>query len=352
MERVRAVVGLYQARPSNFNEEMTSMQTIDPLGFGQVQHLPFCKNVAWQAELAKLAYPEDTRSQPEFLQRSRALAGRILTPEINAAIARFREPAGPPAIVIRGLPVGNLPGTPADGLRPLGKDGVSEGVLLGILEQIGNAISYRNEKHGELVQQVVPLEGETRTNTNTARAEFGHHTDNAFIPPHLRQQIIGLLGLRNPSRAATTLLPLQMLLAAMPDRLTAALHEPLVRFPASKSFDFLGWELLSPPRPVLYEDADGVTRLNGNVYATNAVNEASGQVLREFFEVIRSLNPLQIVLDAGDCLIFRDDSAMHGRVAFEGDRWIQRAYARFELEAVRQVQPVGRVFEVSDLLFG
>jgi hypothetical protein len=315
------------------------------------EHLPDENRAAWQSALRSWPFPTDLRGMLKFFEQSKRVALSSLPARVVELLRNFSTASGPIAILLDNLPTGKLGPTPKDGQRPASKDSVSEAVLAGILQIVGFPMAWTNEKLGELFQQIVPLDG-VNGNTNGARNTFQMHSDNPFVDARFRQQIIALNGLRNPSRAATLLLPITDILAAMDPALEAALRRPVVRFPAPLSFELGGWSVLTEPRPVIYT-AHGTDHIAANVYSMEPTKPGDTVVL-EFRALVESLAPRRIVVDAGTMLIFRDDRALHGRDEFRGDRWLQRAYARFDLTPLQQVAGTSSstyTFDARDFIF-
>ena len=279
---------------------------------------------------------------------------KILTPTQLRTAERFSNPAFQTAIVVENLAIGKFGATPADGLQPADKCITSEAVILGIAGLLGFPLGYSNEKRGEIVQQVVPIDSpKTNLNSNASRQRFGFHVDNIFIKPDYRQQVIGLLCLRNPSQAATLLLDLPDLVNAMTEEMFDWALQPNCRFPVSASFDVGGKQLLTEPRSILYTGRDGMLRINANAYNMRGVTEDDNAMITKFSELTNSINHHRLVLEPGQMLLFRDDFAMHGREPFEGDRWLQRVYVRFDLEALLATtnDRSARVFDVKNFYF-
>jgi len=81
----------------------------------------------------------------------------------------------------------------------------------------GEILSYLNEKLGAPIQEVAPIQGMERIQSNAGRVQFGFHSDNAFLPRRFRQNGILLYGLRNQDAATLVLTAGQIMEAAPPD---------------------------------------------------------------------------------------------------------------------------------------
>lgn len=289
----------------------------------------------------------------QLASAARSSCQRILQDLQIRFLMGFRTPAANTAILIQNLPIGYFGPTPLDGLRPRTKCLTSEAVMLGIAAIIGYPIGYLNEKNGEIIQQIVPIDSQTTENSNGSRRVFGFHSDNNFLKPQFRQEVIGLLGLRNPSGAATLLLDLPDLINAMPEELFNWSMKPNCRFLASKSFEMGGKLLYTEPRPLLYPGHDGLLRINANTYQMRGVSPVDDKMIEEFVKLTQLVKHHRIIIQPGELLLFHDDFALHGREPFEGDRWLQRIYVRFDLDRLWSiyVDRTTRVFDAKRLYF-
>lgn len=284
---------------------------------------------------------------------ARSFVAEVLSRHQRRTCELFTSTAKHTALVIGNLPVGQLGRTPSDGFRPKDKDSVSEVVALGLMSLLGYPIGYFNERGGEIVQQVVPVEEVKAKNTGLSRASFGFHADNAFLRAKYRQELIGLLCLTNPSGAGTLLLALATLIREMSDRLWEWAFEANVRFAAPASFDLGGAIVYTEPRPMLYLGTEGLPRFQGNTYSVKGLTPKDDEMIAEFVALANSVEHHRVVLTPGEFLVFHDDAAMHGREPFEGDRWLQRLYGRFSLEDLWGVtgDRAARVFDVRQFFF-
>jgi len=284
---------------------------------------------------------------------ARSIICNALDREQHLCIERFVNPANHTAVCIENLPIGRIGETPKNGQRPDDKDLISEAIGLGMAGLLGYPIGYLNEKNGEIIQQVVPIDDLNVMNSNSSRSLFGFHVDNIFIKPNFRQELIGLFCLRNPSGAATLLLELPKLIEAMTDEMWNWAWKARCRFPASASFDMGGSLVYTAPRPILYHGVDGLPRVNANTYNMRGLSADDDKMIEKFVALTNAVDHHRISLRSGQLLLFHDDFAMHGREPFEGDRWLQRVYVRFDLHDLWAVvgNRSARVFDVRQFFF-
>ena len=300
--------------------------------------LPSAAREQWLHTIRDFAFPRhDRRDWAEFRTLSRQAAAAILPQEVIDLSREFARPGGHDAIVIDNLPVDvNLGPTPPDGQRPSQKKAVSEAVITGIVECMGYEVfSYQQEKQGELFHQLVPVSGQEDKQSNTGRAKFDFHTDNANIPTRFRQECLGLFGLRNENYVSTMVITIEDLKHALPYALLQKLRYPIYRLPAPLSFDLADWTVLSEPRPIIWTDDGGIDRIalprSDFAQADPEAEEAIGR-LRALLD---TMEPRRVVVSPGRFLAFRDNRVLHGRDKVVGDRWLQRVYFSRMLDCLR-----------------
>src|ERR1700687_2063465 len=153
-------------------------------------HLPDLNRDSWSRAANALAFPDyhDLNAWNAFSDASVNLTLRHLPEHFAEALDEFFSPTGIPALMFENLPVDpELPPIPSDGLRPRDKQAVSEAVICGIVGLHGEILSYLNEKSGAPIQEVAPIQGMERIQSNAGRVQFGFHSDNAFLPRRFRQ---------------------------------------------------------------------------------------------------------------------------------------------------------------------
>jgi hypothetical protein len=253
---------------------------------------------------------------------------------------------------IENLPVDpDLPPIPADGKRPAGKSPVSEAVILGLIAPWAEILSYVNEKEGVPIHEVTPIRGLEKVQSNAGRAPFGYHSDNAFLPPQFRQEGLVLFGLCN-QETATLVLSAEQIAEAAPARLIAALARPAFRHACPLSYQ-LPERIMSEARPILWRDDLGRMHVTAASSTIEPADEEARRALEEFRALLASLEPLRMVIGPGTALLLKDDRVLHGRDAVSGPRWLQRAYFRESLSALRAAtgsDPRAFSFDVRSLV--
>jgi L-asparagine oxygenase len=303
-----------------------------------VLQLPERNREAWTLDTSTLSYPDyrDLNAWNAFREGSVNLALRHLPEHFAEALDEFFAPTGIPALMFENLPVDpHLPRTPADGMRPRDKQAVSEAVICGIVGMYGEILSYLNEKFGAPIQEVAPIRGMERIQSNAGRVRFGFHSDNAFLPREFRQKGILLYGLRNQD-AATLVLTAGQIMEAAPADLAASLAKPIFRHACPASFSFSGAPAVSAPCPILWRDELGLARVSAASSSIEPLTPEAAEALNCFRELVMALEPARVVVRPGTALLFKDDRVLHGRDSFAGSRWLQRAYFTDSLDPLRK----------------
>jgi L-asparagine oxygenase len=283
----------------------------------------------WQAESVRLTYPvpQPPQDWTAFTAHAVKTADRHIPAEIAAAIGDFFRGIGPDAILLENLPVDpTLPATPSDGKRPAGKTAVTEAVMAGVIESHAAIVSYTSEKAGAPIHEVAPVVGLEEVISSAGRTTFAYHTDAAFLAPRFCPRGLMLMGLRNQPNAPTAILSLDRMMEAADAKLLRSLARPIFLHPAPASFELKEATL----GPILWKDSAGVSRI---AVQTHAVLPAPGAgeaearaALANLQNLIASLEPERVALSPGNAVLFRNDRVLHGRDAFLGERWLQRAY--------------------------
>jgi L-asparagine oxygenase len=254
------------------------------------------------------------------------------------AIRNFRHDPGRDGI----LTIGNLPIEP-DTLPPTPtvRDSVERATtvpatvatLLG--QQLGEVVAYRDEKHGALVQNVVPVAALATSQSNGGSVPLEFHTENAFHP-HC-PDYVGLLCLRpaHQDQVGTQVAAVRPALALLDGATRAILHE--ARFVTSAPPSFRSADS-SLPHPVLSGSAEDPD-IRVDFHATSALDPRAGQALVRLREALLEVRS-DLVLQPGDMVFVDNRVVVHGRVGFtpryDGrDRWLHRVFVHLDNRRTR-----------------
>jgi L-asparagine oxygenase len=277
--------------------------------------------------------PDLPIGHPDFV-RAAAHAAHTLPAVVHDALVDFVDAvpqAG--AIVLRGMPVGELPLTPPSPTAALVKDRVSEFVLLTVARRLGQPVGYLPEHGGDLVQNLVPTAGNADRQVSTSsKVELMFHTEAAFHPH--RPRYLLLLCLRGDPAALTTLSSVFEVLPFLPTAVVDTLFEPRFCTAVDESYLHGRCNVLSAPMSVLRGDRARPSMVFDADLMVGIDAEAD-DALRTLGSVVAS-HKVGLALQAGDLLVVDNDVAVHGRTPYEPrfdgyDRWLQRSMAVTDL---------------------
>ncbi|HKS98941.1 MAG TPA: TauD/TfdA family dioxygenase [Rugosimonospora sp.] len=250
------------------------------------------------------------------------------------------DPGRAGTLLLHNLPVGeNLPPTPVVHESVERRATVAAATQMLLALQLGEVIAYREEKHGALVQNVVPVPGHERRQSNAGSVPLELHVENAFHPH--RPDYVALLCLRpDPTgsarliascvRQATALLPVPVLRVLGQSRFTTQ---------APPSFVHGG---AGAPHPVLAgapEDPDVVVDFHATTGLDSLASEALAQLRWALTEVAQAIAPQR-----GDLVVLDNRLTIHGRTGFDPrydgtDRWLHRTFVHLDHRRSRASRP-------------
>ncbi|MEU5956275.1 TauD/TfdA family dioxygenase [Streptomyces sp. NPDC047525] len=272
-----------------------------------------------------------------WLDQARALSSG-LPAGVRAAIRRFRhDPGSGGLMTLRNLPVGDteLPPTPtvAGSVERAATVPAAVAVLLSL--HLGEIASFREEKTGALVQNVVPVPGQETEQSNAGSIPLDLHVENAFH--RNRPDYVGLLCLRgdHTGAAGTLTSSIREALPLLSDEDLEQLRSPAFVTEPPPSF---GAGDSTPVHAVLEGDpADPNVRVD--FHATHARDDAGKLALERLRDVFLDV-ATELVLQPGEMAFVDNRVAIHGRTAFtpryDGrDRWLHRTFVHLDHRRTR-----------------
>jgi len=256
-----------------------------------------------------------------------------LPPRLLAALRSYRsDPGLDGTLTIVNLPItaDPLPPTPnvPDSVERAATAPASVAMLLG--QQLGEVIAYRDEKHGALVQNVVPVPKLASSQSNGGSVPLELHTENAFHPN--RPDYVGLLCLRGAQedRVGTRVAAVRRALPLLDEVDRTILHE--ARFITAAPPSFVSADR-SEPHPVLRGCVDDPD-ICVDFHATSALDAAAARALSQLREALTEVE-CELVLQPGDMVFVDNRLVVHGRIAFwpryDGtDRWLHRIFVHLD----------------------
>lgn len=282
------------------------------------------------------APPDAPAGSPPFVAAA-GRAARHLSPPVHDALVAFADAGHPSgALLLRGLPVGNLgptPSSPTDADALARKDRISEQTLLTVARRLGQPVGYEPEHGGDLVQNIVPTPtASDRQVSTSSRVTLMFHTEAAFHPH--RPRYLLLLCLRGDPSATTTLCSISEVLPHLDPDTVQTLFEPRFRTAVDESYLHGRRNVLGPPMPVLSGDREQPTMVFDAdlMVGTDTGADAALQTL----STAVAAHATGAVLEPGDLLVVDNFAAVHGRSPFapryDGtDRWLQRTFVVSDL---------------------
>lgn len=258
---------------------------------------------------------------------------------VRATVRRFRRDSGTTgALVVSGLPLGpdGVPDTPIRDGSVQRTATVPAAVLMMFAAGLGDPASFRPEKSGALVQDVVPVPGKEDFQGNAGSVLLSFHIENAFHPHRpdfvmlscLRADHEGVAGLRT----ACVRQVFDLLGASARDALFSAefVTEPPPSFGATDG---------DPTPHAVLTGAPDDPDLQIDFAATRPLTTRAGEAMDELQKLFAD-HAHTHYLTPGSLAIVDNRVTVHGRTAFEPrydgrDRWLQRTFSLADFRASR-----------------
>ncbi len=287
------------------------------------------------AVLACLPDPSEPVGSPDFL-RAAAHAGRLLSAPVHDALVDLVDEGAPAgALLVRNLPVGDVPATPSSPTGPSTKDAVSEFLLLTVARRLGQPVGYEPEHGGQVVQNLLPTAADADRQTSTSSAvDLEFHTETAFHRHKPRYLL--LLCLRGDPEARTLLCAISQVVDRLPLGVRQVLREPRFRTGIDESFTGERTDRLGHLVPVLAgTEASPTFTFDADLMV--GIDDEAAAALEALRLTIREEH-VGVALRTGDLLVVDNSVSVHGRSSFPArfdgtDRWLQRTFVVSDLAA-------------------
>lgn len=267
---------------------------------------------------------------------------------LRQRLREFRhDPGESGALLVRNLPGAAARPTPHE---PGSVERISTvgAAVIGLLSMhLGAMISYRNEKSGALVQNVVPVPGYEAQQSNAGSTRLEMHVENAFHPR--RPDYVGLLCVRADHErvAGLQLSCIRKALGALPDAIRLVLSEPRFSTQAPPSFNRL--DDAAPMHAVLTgEPTDPDVQVDFHAtYGHDLEAKSALEVLRDAVTAVAET----LVLEPGDLALVDNRVTLHGRTLFTprydgNDRWLYRTFVHLDHRRSRALRALdGQVLD-------
>ena len=273
---------------------------------------------------------------PDTLLRTAGHLARVLPAAVHDALVDFADAPHPSgALLLRAMPVGQVPPTPSTPTTGTGKDLTSELSLLTVARRLGQPVGYLPEHGGTVVQNILPTPvAADRQVSTSSKVELMFHTEAAFHPHRPRYLVLLCLRGDPDGEARTTLASIRELLPRLPLRVRRVLFEPRFRTAADESYVGGRPTQLGAPVAVLTGAWDSPSMVFDADLMVGTDDEAD-RALQALAAAVRE-HHTGVVLQAGDILVVDNTVAVHGRSPFRArfdgtDRWLQRAFVVADL---------------------
>ncbi len=300
-------------------------------------HAPIAEvdNAGDDALLALLPDRAEPVGTPAFL-RAAAHAGRLLSAPVHDALVDLVDEGAPAgAILVHGMPVGDVPATPSAPTDPTTKDQVSEFVLLTVARRLGQPVGYQPEHGGQVVQNLLPTAADAARQTSTSSAvDLEFHTETAFHRHKPRYLL--LLCLKGDPEARTLLCAIGQVVDRLPLGVRQVLREPRFRTGIDESFTGERTDRLGHLVPVLAGTEEAPT-FTFDADLMVGIDDEADRALEALRLAIRQEH-VGVALRTGDLLVVDNSVSVHGRSSFQArfdgtDRWLQRTFVVSDLAA-------------------
>jgi hypothetical protein len=195
-------------------------------------------------------------------------------------------------------------------------------------------LGFAGEKKGEYIHQVIPVVGREESRSNEGSNLFEAHME----APHLPEppDLVMITYLKNRERGPTALWPIEVLMSFMTAEDIELAQQPRFSVEMGESWGERKWFNY----PIFERLSTGDFSMRLDLTSMKGVDDEAQSLLNKLFEACattdcRLQNHLELVMDAGDVLLFDNRRNCHGRVPIpsiglpEGDRrWLQRVYLR------------------------
>ena len=308
------------------------------MGVSELVHDPQARE-RLEARFAQLGDPRDGLSDALMLtDELRA----YFADEVRAAFRELRAcPASPHGVLVRGAGRDpTLPRTPWDAEMPVERaTHVGEWILLTLASWLGTVVSYREQRAGQMLNNIVPVPGsEDEVSSQGSRSTLGLHRECTFS--EVGPDFIGLYCHRG-GEVATTVVSAARLQSHLTEQRWGVLREPRFVTPLPPAFCRGG----QPSTPLLPHRVFLGDRENPEIRVDMTLTRGADSEAEEALEALRTIacdaDVLErITLHPGDVLFLDNRKCLHGRESFAArfdghDRWLVRLYVKADLWSCR-----------------
>lgn len=280
----------------------------------------------------------------------------VLPAELLRVLRAFRRHSSPTGgLLVRGLPVFEVPPTPGDPKLGIGTRLTAAGLLGIIAAVIGDQYGFRPELGGQIIQDIVPVYGFEETQQSvSSTAELYTHVELAFTDDRADHLALFCLRADHEKVAATTLSPIEAILPSLSAETIEILGQE--RYKTTVDMSFLrGIGRVEPiyagPIRVFSGNPDR-PRIRAD-FAETTGTDPDAQAALDQLRRAAEKEAISVCLEPGDLLLVDNHHAFHGRTPFTArfdghDRWLLRTSTTRDLSRSAAHRPGdGRVIEID-----
>ncbi|WP_115825552.1 TauD/TfdA family dioxygenase [Xenorhabdus cabanillasii] len=273
----------------------------------------------WQEELYGVTR-NVTGINKEIIIKSKEIAEKFL-PDIKELRNEINYGKG--YVQFSNIPIDKaIPSVPTDGTVSKEKGIISELSILGVSNALGfNPFSYKEEKDGALVHEIVPVKSKENVPSNNGTVEFDYHTDAAYLNRYIRPHTLSLVCLTDKYKTGTRLASLSEALEKISKDEIDILMSKLYIHTAPATFN-VNFE---KTKTSVLDRIDGIYEMKVAFHNTTGINEKAQKALSSLHDAIDSV-VFTHEWQPGNLIIFNNLRCVHGRGEVKGERWLQRCY--------------------------
>lgn len=263
--------------------------------------------------------------------------------EVRSAFRALRDcPNAPHGVIVRDVGRDrSLPATPADAELCIDRESyVGEWILLTLASSLGTVISYREQRAGQLFNNIVPVRGsEDEISSQGSRSMLGLHRECTFS--EAGPDFLGLYCHRGGD-VATYVASAGRIQSQLTERHWDILREPRFATPLPPMFCRGGAPLAKPVRHCIFTGDRESPEIRVDATLTRGTDADAEAALEELRRVACHADVLErVTLGPGDVLFLDNRKCLHGREAFAArfdgfDRWLVRLYVKADVWACRE----------------
>ncbi len=297
-----------------------------------------------------LSAHDPVEATEDYVAEAQIQAARLSEPTRRALLAfrRFGSDAG--GLLIRGMPIGEVPATPTTTDRPMGIS-LPAAAMMGVLvATLGEQYGFEPERGGQIVQDVLPVAGEERIQSSiSSDVRLKDHVEMAFSDHRSDFVVLACLRPDHNRIAGTTLASGHRALALLDADTIEVLRQKRFKTAVDESFlRSCGYSDLIWIGPIaVLAGEENRPWLRADFAETRGVDddETAAIALLALREAAVSV-AVTVLLEAGDVLVVDNHHAFHGRTPFQArgdgrDRWLLRTYLTRDLARSESVRPHG-----------